>query len=147
MSLNGRDAVTQNKRRRCDDCGDDDGRSSARDLRLVAECAQDAIQQEQGACARQAGNDGHRDRVASREVRRERRHDHRHCTGERDEERIARRVWLVSGDVVVTQAEREIDRVDVLEVAGQPREVETDEERGHRQHEPVVEGSAAHPGR
>ena len=70
-----------------------------------------------------------------------------HCTGERDEKRIARRMWLVSGDVVVTQAEREIDRVDVLEVAGQPREVETDEERGHRQHEPVVEGSAAHPRR
>ena len=70
-----------------------------------------------------------------------------HVTGQRDEDRIAWRVWLVRGDVVVTQAEREIDRVDVLEVAGQPREVETDEERGHRQHEPVVEGSAAHPGR
>lgn len=56
-------------------------------------------------------------------------------------------MWLVRRDVVVTQSEREVDRVDVLEVAWQPREVETDEERGHRQHEPVVEGSAAHPGR
>ena len=38
------------------------------------QCAQDAVQQEQGACAGRAGQDGHREGIARREVRRERRH-------------------------------------------------------------------------
>jgi len=42
--------------------------------------------------------------------------DHRESqAAERDEYRIAGRVWLVKGRIEMMQAEREVDRIDILE--------------------------------
>ena len=148
MSLNGRDAVTQNKGVAATSMvmttagavvptASDSSRSSRR-MRYSRSRAHAPDRPARTAIAiasRVARSGANGDTTAAQ------------ARAERDEDRIAWRVWLVRGDVVVTQAEREVDRVDVLEVAWQPREVEADEERGHSQHEPIVEGSAAHAGR
>ena len=47
--------------------------------------------------------------------------------GSKDEDRVARRVRLVARDVEVADAERKVDRIEVLERGGQERQVQRDE--------------------
>ena len=51
---------------------------------------------------------------------------------QRDEQRIARRVRLMLGDVEVMETEREVDRIEIFERCGQKRHVQNEENQRER---------------
>ena len=64
----------------------------------------------------------------------------------KDEHRIAGRVRLMLGDVEVADAEREIDRVEILERGGKKRQVQRDErEREQARREAEERSSTRRP--
>ena len=50
-----------------------------------------------------------------------------HSFGRKDKERVTRRMRLMPGDVEVTYAEGEVDRIEIFERGRKKRQVERDE--------------------